>query len=113
MPELILFTEDGATRRHALLGPMTTVGRWPHNDLVLDLANVSRTHAMVIRNDDGFTVKDCDSRNGVYVNGRQVQAQVLVHGVVLTIGACRMRFIDKTPDAAQHSATVPGTLRPV
>ena len=53
------------------------VGSVSANEIVLPVAGVSRHHALLRRQDDGFEVSDLDSKNGVYVNGVRVSSAVL------------------------------------
>ena len=58
--------EDGNT---ILLAQETTViGRSEVNDIVVDELGVSRQHASIRGNTNGFWVTDLNSRNGTYVN---------------------------------------------
>ncbi len=49
------------------------LGRHPDCDIVLDSGAVSRQHAQVFRIDNDFFIEDMNSRNGTYVNGRQIR----------------------------------------
>ena len=49
------------------------LGRHPDCDIVLDSGVVSRQHAQIHRVDDRFYIEDMQSRNGTYVNGRQIR----------------------------------------
>jgi len=77
---------DGG-RRH-LSGDRLVIGRSPLSDVVLTAdAQVSRTHAVLERIADRWVVRDVGSRNGTYVNGRQVREPVWLRaGDELRIG---------------------------
>ncbi len=49
------------------------LGRHPDCDIVLDSGAVSRQHARIQRTDNKFFIEDMQSRNGTYVNGRQIR----------------------------------------
>ncbi|MBX7165552.1 MAG: SpoIIE family protein phosphatase [Pirellulales bacterium] len=51
----------------------STLGRHPDCDIVLNVGAVSREHALIERLDDGFYVRDLESRNGTFVNGEAIQ----------------------------------------
>ncbi|MFF5073588.1 FHA domain-containing protein [Micromonospora olivasterospora] len=68
------------------------VGRAPDNDIVLDDLLVSRHHADLVRDGAGFRVIDLGTRNGTYVNGRQVEQAVLNAGDLLSFGHHQMVF---------------------
>ena len=52
------------------------LGRHPECDIVLDSGAVSRQHARIQRVDDKFYIEDMQSRNGTYVNGRQIRERL-------------------------------------
>ena len=55
------------------------LGRHPDCDIVLDSGAVSRQHARIQRVDDKFYIEDMQSRNGTYVNGRQIRERCLLN----------------------------------
>jgi hypothetical protein len=69
-----------------------TIGRHPESNLVLADPNVSRNHAEIRPQGDGYVVVDLGSTNGSRVNGVRVETQVLEDGDELTFGNTRMRF---------------------
>ena len=53
-----------------------TLGRAPSSDVVLSYPSVSRTHAGLIRDDEGeWTITDLGSKGGTLVNGEEVGAK--------------------------------------
>jgi len=79
-------------RRLPLEDKTVSIGRLDTSDLVLNDPTVSRTHAEIRRDGDGFEVVDLGSRNGTKVNGRGVSRQRLTDGDDLLIGAVPVRF---------------------
>src|SRR5271165_4730278 len=55
------------------------LGRHPDCDIVLDSGAVSRQHARIRRADNKFYIEDMQSRNGTYVNGRQIRERHLLN----------------------------------
>jgi sigma-B regulation protein RsbU (phosphoserine phosphatase) len=53
----------------------SVIGRSPECNVVLDVAAVSRRHAIITLTDDQFWVQDTGSRNGTIVNGQKVVGQ--------------------------------------
>ena len=51
----------------------SAIGRSPDCDFVLDVAAVSRRHAIVVRDKDLYLIRDNGSRNGTIVNGQQIE----------------------------------------
>ena len=68
-------------REIRLSGDAMVIGRSPKGDIVLDLDGVSRRHAEVRLDDEGWWVKDLDSVNGTWVNG-----ELLMNPHLLKIG---------------------------
>lgn len=58
--------------RYEIPGEGLTIGRAAENRLVIDAPQVSRYHAQICFDDGQYLIFDRNSRNGVYVNGRQV-----------------------------------------
>lgn len=55
------------------------VGRLPTCTITIDDQEVSRQHAALTPGDEGYTLRDLESRNGTWVNGQRVgAAQVLL-----------------------------------
>ncbi len=79
-------------QRVPLEGRPVTIGRLDSCDVVLNDPTVSRHHAEVRREGDGFDLIDLDSRNGTRVNGYGITRQRLADGDDLLIGAVPLRF---------------------
>ena len=114
-------TITDAEGRESLLDLDTTrsyaIGRSQHNDLTLHDALLSRRHAELTREREGWVLTDCGSSNGTFVNGRR-----LVKSVRLTlrdrvrIGDCRLRLRSDHALAGQVSLadnplSVEGTVK--
>jgi hypothetical protein len=74
----------GASRETASLvfppgsGVRFTIGRTRHCDLCLTDLSVSRTHALLVRREDGWVLSDLGSHNGTRLNGWLVREPVQV-----------------------------------
>jgi predicted component of type VI protein secretion system len=69
------------------------IGRSRDCDIVLGDSNVSRRHAEVRPGDDGWTIVDLESTNGVTVNGRRIRgAAPLRGGERIELGTAKVRF---------------------
>jgi putative peptide zinc metalloprotease protein len=106
-PQLVL---DAATAL-SLTKPVTTIGRNPDNDVVIDDASVSRYHARVVRTEQGFVVEDLGSLNDTTVDGRSAAgARAAVRdGSVLTVGDVELRFIQPRTTAIGGKTELRGT----
>ncbi|HUT55550.1 MAG TPA: adenylate/guanylate cyclase domain-containing protein [bacterium] len=78
----------------AVEGDVYSVGRSKDNNLVLNSSQVSRRHAELRKNGEGFRIVDLKSMNGVYVNNLKVEDESLAHGDVIAIGDYRLLFED-------------------
>ena len=72
-----------------------TIGRSPECDITLNDQNTSRRHCLIKRNWHGFTAQDLASKNGVLLNGDQIEgARMLKDGDELQVGGVKLIFID-------------------
>ena len=72
--------------------PRVSGGRSIINDLVLQDKAVSGTHFEVIVKDDGYRLRDLDSRNGTYVGELRVREVFLKPGTQFRLGHTEIRF---------------------
>jgi two-component system, NtrC family, response regulator GlrR len=72
------------------LDALVSVGADPTNDLVLVDPTVSRRHLEVERAAGGFVVRDLGSRNGSFLDGRQIIQAYLQPGDRVTVGKTRV-----------------------
>ncbi len=99
MPRLVV-TLDGVTLREVPLArERTTIGRRPHNDVVIDNLAVSGEHAVIERGPEGVYLEDLGSTNGTLLNGRPIQRAALQHRDTIDIGKYRLRYVDEVPTA--------------
>ncbi len=54
------------------------IGRGEENEIVLNIAEVSRTHAVLTKAEEGFMIKDLGSTNGTYVDKKKVGGKYLL-----------------------------------
>lgn len=71
---------------------VTTAGRNPESDVFLDDITVSRKHAEVRRQSDGWHIHDLGSMNGTYVNRERVEATKLASHDEVQIGKFKLVF---------------------
>ena len=84
---------DLPTGRKAITHWENVIGRSKFSDVVLDLATVSKNHAVLTRYDDGsWSIADNGSKHGVKVNGQPVQFRALEIDDVIDIGGIEMRL---------------------
>lgn len=90
--EVMLVVRQGPEigTRYPLVGDQVTVGRVPDNDIQLDDVTVSRLHAVLVKQDAAWLVRDLGSLNGTYVNNERVDEAPVRHGDDVQIGRFRL-----------------------
>lgn len=84
---LIIEDDEGSTTIVPLGKESITIGRQNGNTIQLTEKNVSRRHARLTPDGDAWVIEDLGSYNGVKVNGRPVDARVVLQeGDVVQIG---------------------------
>jgi hypothetical protein len=90
---------------------ITVIGRSLDCNLTIEDPLVSRQHARITVDDDGGTVEDMESRNGVRLNGVTIRAPTrLTDGDRVRIGTQDFVFCRVDPAGKAHSKTT-GVLR--
>jgi transcriptional regulator with GAF, ATPase, and Fis domain len=75
-----------------ILKPRVTGGRSIISDLVVADKAVSGTHFEVSARDDGYRLRDLNSRNGIYVGDLRIREVFLRPGTVFRIGHTNIQF---------------------
>ncbi|GAB3193638.1 FHA domain-containing protein [Nesterenkonia suensis] len=90
----LLVAHSGANQgaRFLLDKDVTTVGRHPEAEILLDDVTVSRRHLTFTRADGGFELEDLGSLNGTYVNHDRVDRYTLKAGDEVQIGKFRLTY---------------------
>lgn len=84
-----------------------TLGRGPDTDLVFDDTAMSREHAALELEDEGYRVVDLGSTNGVLVNGAQVPAADLKHGDRFQLGDHVFQYVLEEREPSPREFEVP------
>lgn len=110
-PFLRVLTGLDENIRYPLAAPLSewTLGRSKDCECVLNDANVSRRHATIKKDWNGYVIQDLGSKNGVLINERAItKSRRLKDRDEITIGPVKLIFID--PDAGLLDALkgVPG-----
>lgn len=77
---------------YPLTKPAVVIGRLKTNEIVVRNSSVSRVHATIIQSQDGFILKDLESTNGTFVNGKKITEQALKDGDQITLGTANLLF---------------------
>ncbi|MFG0266506.1 MAG: GGDEF domain-containing protein [Rhodopirellula sp. JB055] len=87
------------------------IGRSPDSDLPLFDGSVSRQHAKLIREQDGYLIRDLGSTNGTMVNESTIQSDhTLESGDTVRIGSFLFRFLSADSIETQYHETVYNAL---
>ena len=82
-----------AGRTFDLTQPRITIGRADTAEIGLEDGKASRIHVVLTLNADAFELKDVNSTNGTWVNGRRVEACRLEDGDMIRIGDSLLRYV--------------------
>lgn len=86
--------EDEKIAEHLFEEGRVIVGRSPDNEIYIDSKYVSRHHAQLISNDDGCTLEDLNSTNGVFIGETPVKSQLLQDGDAISVGIHTLIYRD-------------------
>src|SRR6202049_2434596 len=83
----LVFVQGNEQRNIVLNRTPFSVGRKVDKDLVIADPRVSRDHALIVLEAEGFFLVDQGSKHGTFVNGERVQRQRLQRNARLELGA--------------------------
>jgi hypothetical protein len=90
---LIVKRGPNAGSKFFLDSPQTQIGRHPDSQIFLDDITVSRRHAEIRRDTEGFAIHDVGSLNGTYVNRERVEEAGLRSGDEIQVGKFKLVFL--------------------
>ena len=86
LPRLIVRDASGSEREVEIHRTPFTLGRQSDNDLVLLDNRISRSHARIVQDAEGYRLEDTGSRHGTFVNGERVDSHILASGDQINLG---------------------------
>ena len=105
MPKLTLkFKDSNIGEYHVKEGQSLTIGRSNKNNIVIENLAVSGRHAKIDALEDGYLLTDLKSKNGSFVNEKQVTSHWLENNDVITIGKHTLVFAYKEGEKQFESA---------
>lgn len=105
MPILTLkFKDSNIGEYHVKEGQSLTIGRSDKNNIVIENLAVSGRHAKIDALEDGYLLTDLKSKNGSFVNEKQVTSHWLENNDVITIGKHTLVFAYKEGEKQFESA---------
>jgi pSer/pThr/pTyr-binding forkhead associated (FHA) protein len=84
---LVLFKKDGTKRLFPLSSNITVIGRRHDCDLRVPLTLVSRRHCKLSKNNQIINIRDLNSQNGTFLNGKRIKEADLNAGDYISVGS--------------------------
>jgi serine phosphatase RsbU (regulator of sigma subunit)/pSer/pThr/pTyr-binding forkhead associated (FHA) protein len=99
-----LVVHDGDNSRNVAIDPVPfTIGRQADRNLVLSNAQISRQHAIIHHDDEGYFIQDLGSRHGILINGTRRETSRLQTGDRIQLGASEITLVFLLPQ--DHTST--------
>jgi pSer/pThr/pTyr-binding forkhead associated (FHA) protein len=76
----------------SLIAKPITIGRESDNLVCVNEETISKHHAVLIPEPDGYLLRDLDSTNGTLVNGHLIREHGLRNGDTVRVGSLEMRY---------------------
>src|SRR5208282_4327247 len=86
-------SHTGQIRRIPLQTLPFVIGRSSKNNFVVAAPQVSKQHAEINRVGQDFQVRDLNSTNGTFVNGRPVSVATLANNSIIQVAHEEFRFV--------------------
>jgi signal transduction histidine kinase len=96
VPSLFVIYGRDQGNRFELDEQLVTIGRVSNNTIQLHDTEVSRTHAQLRQQEEGYFLRDLDSSNGTFVNGRRLVEHELSSGDQLQLGSTVLLYTGVT-----------------
>ncbi len=97
MASLCLLGEDGATTQRWELGAKPLeVGRDETADIVIEDESLSRRHFVIMQDGAHYLLKDLNSQNGTWVDGKQAEITRLTHHDCILAGRTLFLFSERS-----------------
>lgn len=93
MKKVILSCDNLILQELSLAKARVTIGRSPHNDIVIDNLTISAEHAVIVTTDTDVFLEDLNSTNGTQINGQPVRRHYLQDGDVLELAQYKIRYV--------------------
>ena len=103
---LILNKPDGLNQEFILNKNLVTLGRATTNNIVLEGGRVSRIHAQVQYTQEGVTLTDLHSANGVWLNGERIAETKIQPGDRIEISGHVLQYLSPVPDVREEATLI-------
>ncbi len=109
MAKVLLKYKEAFVKEVALDKELTTIGRKPDNDIIIDNQAVSGHHAVIKMEGNTILLEDLSSLNGTYINSQKISKTELFNGDIVLIGVHTLNVSsDKNRTTDTKSFTVRG-----
>jgi hypothetical protein len=96
----LIISRDAQVVQEVELGAgRMTIGRHPHNDIVIAHQAVSSRHAAITNSNGAAMLEDLGSSNGTFVNGHRVASILLSDRDRVTVAAFQLEYVAGAPAA--------------
>ena len=111
MATLYQIAEDGSrAERWEINEEPVVVGRSVRAKVSIEDEGVSRRHFLILRDGEDYVIKDLNSRNGTWLDGRRVFAEKLHHDDRILAGRTLFQFAERPVSSATVSQGPHGTV---
>ncbi|HEY8102336.1 MAG TPA: FHA domain-containing protein [Burkholderiaceae bacterium] len=91
----IVLSMDGVVLQEMMLSKeRITIGRRPHNDLIIDNSAISAEHAVIVTMLNDAFLEDLNSTNGTRINGQPIKKHFLKNNDVIELAKYKIRFVN-------------------
>jgi hypothetical protein len=91
--KIILMMNGTVLQEMTLSKERISIGRRPHNDIILDNLPISAEHAVIVTILNDSFLEDLNSTNGTQINGQPVKKHFLRDGDVIQLAEYQMRYV--------------------
>lgn len=96
---LVLFKKDGTQKPFLLSSNITVIGRRRGCDLCIPLKLISRRHCKLSKEGNTVKIRDMNSRNGTFLNGKRIKEADINAGDYIRVGSLMfMLQVDGKPE---------------
>ena len=111
-PRLLVIAGPRAQATFPIAVDRFSIGRDPQNHLSVPNPSVSREHCVIVRQGDGFIIRDLESHNGTLVNDLPVENQLLANRDYITIGGIVLQFLTEDDVVFEDPTELPTVSLP-
>ena len=108
MPSLFVIQGRDQGQRYTLDEPIISIGRVGGNAVQVNDTEVSRKHAILELSGEEYVLRDLNSSNGSFINGKRVKEQRLLSGDQIQFGRTLLLYTGsvETQDAAESGVSI-------